>query len=141
MFYNNMLKMGMVKTYTFSQQNDGNIIISNYTDIFLPTSYDYRNDVDAVKIIAVKLTLFGAVLLIYSYQIFRNFRRLFQKTQALFRHWQNPFEEMDIAMSIQQILFLSFLIYWAIIFLPQLNGDVVFSLPVRTEQQFDIWVT
>ena len=67
MFYNEHIKIGIVLTYIFKQQNDGFIKMSDYTNIFLPQSYNMKKDEDLLKVNSVKLVIFCSVLLVYLY--------------------------------------------------------------------------
>ena len=43
--------------------------------------------------------------------------------------------------TLQQVLYVTFLVYWSLLFLPQLTGKVEFTLPIRDEEQFSKWAT
>lgn len=89
MFYNEMINIGLIKTYRFFTNNQGFIQMQDRANMFLPQNYFFKSE---SKVLSIYKTLLVAVLVILvTFEAVTHVFLLVKKTRSLFKHRVNEF--------------------------------------------------
>lgn len=114
MFYNEMIHIGLIKTYRFFTNNQGFIESQERATMFLPQNYFFKSD---SKVLSIYKTILVAVLVILvTFEAVTHVFLLVKKTRSLFKHRVNEFQLRDFTSLLQTAFFITLFIYGGILF-------------------------